>query len=359
MIPTCRSAPLRRSAALLMAAVCSLPAAVASKAIAASAPANPITCSTYRLPVKQFATDLTYKSIAAQLCFKGQPTADTPVQVLIHGGAYNHIYWDTPFKPEVYSYVQAATSRGYATLNFDRLGYGASDHPPAVTLDFNVAGYVTHQVVQKLRQGGVGGVRFSRVILNGHSMGALTAENEAANYHDVDGLIVSGIGHNFNLAPNLLTIFTPAATDPKFAGQLAVATYLTSRPGGRIGVFVSPGSYDPDIAPFEEGVEKDTLSATELSSLTVDTSDQVQLTQRITVPVLFAQGRYDQLWCNRTGDCNTDPQALKEASYWAPGVSFTRVVILDAGHSINSNLTAPDFFQQTFSWLSAHNLAPR
>ena len=91
----------------------------------------------------------------------------------------------------------------------------------------------------------------------------------------------------------------------------------------------------------------------------VDTSDQVQLTQRITVPVLFAQGSYDQLWCNRTGDRQTDPQALKEASYWSGGVSFTRVVIPDAGHSINSNLTAPDFFELTFSWLRAHDLAPR
>ena len=57
----------------------------------------------YRLQVKQFAADLTYQSIAAQLCFRGQPTADTPVQVLIHGGAYDQTHWDTPFKPEVYS----------------------------------------------------------------------------------------------------------------------------------------------------------------------------------------------------------------------------------------------------------------
>ena len=359
MIVTCRSPSLRLVAVLLSAVVSSSPAVAAHGGSTASASSNPITCSTYRLPVKQFATDLTFKSIAAQLCFREQPTADTPVQVLIHGGAYNHTYWDTPFKPAVYSYVQEATMRGYATLNFDRLGYGASDHPPAETLDFKVAGFVTHQLVQMLRGGKIGGFHFDRVILNGHSMGALTAENEAANYDDIDGLIVTGIGHNFNLAPNLLTIFVPAATDPKFIGQPALASYLTSRPGGRIDVFVAPGSYDPDIASYEEGIEKDTLSPTELSSLTIDTSDQVQLTQRITVPVLFAQGRYDQLWCNRTGDCKTDPQALKEAFYWSPGVSFTRVVIPDAGHSINSNLTAPEFFDLTFSWLSKHELAPR
>ncbi len=323
-----------------------------------SAPSVPVQCITNYVGVKQFPTDVAYQYIWGQLCFRQQPTSATPVQVLIHGGAYNHTYWDTPFKPETYSYVQAATARGYATFNFDRLGYGASSRPLAVTLDFNVAGYVTHQLVQMLRAGHWG-VGFTKVILNGHSMGALAAENEAANYNDINGLIVSGIGHDFNITPNLLTIFVPAATDPKFIGQLDAATYLTSRPGGRIGVFVAPGSYDPGIVPFEEGVEKDTLSATELSSLTTDTSDLNQLTQRITVPTLFAQGRYDQLWCNRTGDCETDPQALKEASYWQPSTSFTHVIIPDAGHSINSNLSAPTFFATTFSWLTEHSLAPQ
>ena len=352
-----RVGPCSLMAATLVAALSWSPSLAAAQT-SSQASANPITCKTFKLRVKQYITDVSFHNIAAQLCFRGQVTPDTPVQVLIHGGAYNHTYWDTPFRPETYSYVQAATLQGYATLNFDRLGYGASDHPPAVTLNFNVAGFVTHQLVQMLRQGGLG-VTFNKVILNGHSMGALAAENEAANYKDVDGLIVSGIGHDFNLTPNLATIFTPAAVDPKFVGQPALATYLTSRPGGRIGVFVAPGSYDPDIVAYEEGVEKDTLSATELTSLTVDTSDQVQLTQRITAPVLFAQGRYDQLWCNRTGDCETDPQAGKEASYWRPDVSFTRVVIPDAGHSINSNLTAPDFFAVTFAWLNQHKLAPR
>lgn len=330
----------------------------ARAATPAAASSGPLQCNTYIFKVKQFATDIIRQSVWGQLCFRGQITADTPVQLLLHGGAYNHTYWDSPFQPERYSYVQAATKRGYATLNIDRLGYGQSDHPVATTLNFDVAGFITHQLVQTLRAGLLG-VRFNRVILNGHSMGALTAEKEAATYHDVDGLIVSGIGHNLSPPPDQLTTFTPAATDPKFIGQLALATYLTSRPNVRISVFVARGSYDPAIAPVEEGVLKDTLAPTEFLALPNDTSDQNQLTQNITTPVLFAQGRYDQIWCTRTFDCETDPQALKEGSYWSPGISFTRVVIPDAGHSINSNLSAPTFFDATFSWLEQHGLAPR
>lgn len=334
-------------------------ATAARAAPAAAAASAPLQCQTYIFMVKQFETDIVRQSVWGQLCFRGRITSDTPVQLLIHGGAYNHTYWDSPFQPERYSYVQAATKRGYATLNIDRLGYGQSDHPVATTLNFNVAGYITHQLVQTLRSGVLLGTRFTRVILNGHSMGALTAENEAANYHDVDGLIVTGIGHNLNPPPEQLTTFTPAATDPKFIGRLALATYLTSRPNVRISVFVARGSYDPAIVPVEEGVLKDTLSPTEFLALPMDTSDQTQLTQKITAPVLFAQGRYDQIWCTGTFDCTTDPQALKEPSYWTSSASFTRVVIPDAGHSINSNLSAPTFYDATFTWLEQHGLAPR
>lgn len=313
-------------------------------------------CRAYSFKVLQTATDTTRQSVWGQLCYRRKFTSKTPVQVLIHGGGYNHTYWDSPFKPDTYSYVRAATRRGYATLNFDRLGYGLSDHPDPMSLNFNVAGFVTHQLVGALRDGSLGS-RFSRVILNGHSMGAAAAENEAANYKDVDGVILSGIGHNFS-AFQSATAFYPAVLDPKFGTKVPLG-YLTTVPGQRLKAFVSPGTYDPDIVSTEEGVEKDTLSANELMSLSDDTSDTSTVTQRITSPVLFAQGRYDQLWCNGTGDCTTDPQAAKEPTYYKPGVSFTREVIPSAGHSINSSVTAPAFYRRTFFWLTKRKLAPK
>jgi hypothetical protein len=35
------------------------------------------------------------------------------------------------------------TQRGFITLNLDRLGYGFSDHPPSVTLNFDVTAFNT------------------------------------------------------------------------------------------------------------------------------------------------------------------------------------------------------------------------
>ncbi|MDQ6727638.1 MAG: hypothetical protein M3066_15935 [Actinomycetota bacterium] len=76
----------------------------------------------------------------------------------------------------------------------------------------------------------------------------------------------------------------------------------------------------------------------------------------IRAPVLYAQGQYDAIWCGGTGDCNTDPQAAKEWTYYSPGVSFSRVVVPGVGHSVNSSINAPQFYGATFSWLKGHGL---
>jgi pimeloyl-ACP methyl ester carboxylesterase len=251
----------------------------------------------------------------------------------------------------------AATQHGYATLNIDRLGSGNSDRPNALTLNFDVAGFVTHQLVTALRAGSVG-PQFEKVILNGHSMGALAAQNEASRFHDVDGLIVTGIGHNSTAAgpPPSLLDFYPASLDPKFVTDLSTLGYLTTLPGHRAHAFIGAGTIEPGMNAVEETTMKDTFSPVELVALILDTSDSSKLTFGIRAPVLYAQGQYDAIWCGGTGDCNTDPQAAKESKYYSPGVSFTRVVIPKAGHSVNSSITAPQFYDASFSWLTAHHL---
>ncbi len=350
--------------------VCAAMCALVAPTCAAAEPAPPVadlgvasspsgaSCQAYSFKILQNAGDATRQSVWGELCHRAPLTGKTPVQVLIHGGAYNHTYWDNPYHPATYSYVKWATDRGYATLNIDRLGYGQSDHPDPTTLNFDVAGFVTHQLVMALRQGALG-PQFSTVILNGHSMGAMAAENEAANYKDIDGIILTGIGHNLfgNKPPPASFDFSPAATDPRYVGQPEVAGYLTTRPGSRTDAFITPGTIEPGMVSVEENTLKDTMSANELTSMQQQTNDG-GITMRIRAPVLFAQGRFDSLWCSRSGDCTTDPQAAMESSYYAPGVSFTRIVIDKAGHSVNSCVTAPEFYADTFSWLNRVHLAP-
>jgi pimeloyl-ACP methyl ester carboxylesterase len=313
-------------------------------------------CKDLSFAVHQFENDSNVQQVYGQFCSRGAIGQTTPVQILIHGGSYNHAYWDWPYQPEKYSYVAAATKKGYATLNIDRLGYGRSDHPLPVTLDFRVAGYVTHQLVQYLRSGAVG-PQFEKVILNGHSMGGLTAQREASAYKDVDGVIVTGVGHNF--APKgiaqVADKFYPADLDPKFLGKIPPG-YLTTLPGNRAKTFVQPGDYDPGIEPVEEDL-KDTLSPTELTGITLDSYDP-SITRGIEAPVLYALGQHDLIWCPTTEDCNTDPQPAAEGSFYGAAAEYSSYIVPDSAHSVNVTASAPLFYDATFRWMADKGLAP-
>ncbi len=326
---------------------------VAPAAAGADSPSG-ADCRGLYFPVHQSEGDPKVQRVYGEFCSRGDVTSKTPVQILIHGGTYNHAYWDWPNQPDTNSYVNAATQAGFATLNIDRLGYGRSDHPDPLTLDFRVAGHVTHQLVQYLRSGALG-PKFDTVVLNGHSMGGLTAQHEASTYKDVDAVIVTGVGHNF--APQGLAHvadkFYPAALDPKFAGKLPVG-YLTTVPGNRAKTFVEPGAYDPAIAPIEERL-KDTVSPTELTGITAD-SYNPEITRGIEAPVLYALGQYDLIWCPTTKDCNSDPQARDEANYYGPKAKYTQYIVQTSGHSINVTKAAPDFYGKTLRWLAEHGI---
>lgn len=173
--------------------------------------------------------------IYGQLCVPdGGSKADT-VQLLVHGGTYDHNYFDWPQDPARYSYVDKALKAGYATFNVDRLGDGDSSHPPGALDTFGNGAEAMHQVIGKLRHGEIGGHAFSRVVWVGHSMGSLTAWFEAQRYHDVDAFVLTGILHNVKttFASKLVNLVYPAMLDGKFRGKILDPGYTTSLPGTR------------------------------------------------------------------------------------------------------------------------------
>jgi hypothetical protein len=100
---------------------------------------KPLQCESHVLPVTLSALNPTVYHIASWLCYQGSLSQHHSVQVLVHGATYGHSYWDFTFQPDMYSYVKYMTNAGYATFNFDRIGIGVSDHPPAalVTIQSN------------------------------------------------------------------------------------------------------------------------------------------------------------------------------------------------------------------------------
>src|SRR5215470_14436202 len=86
-------------------------------------------CEEVLFPVALAPGQPTEFTVVGQLCARG-PIHGKTIQVLVHGATYDHNIWDWPFQPERYSYVQAVTAAGYATLNMDRLGHGRSSRVP-------------------------------------------------------------------------------------------------------------------------------------------------------------------------------------------------------------------------------------
>jgi pimeloyl-ACP methyl ester carboxylesterase len=307
---------------------------------ARAATTNPnLICKESRLAVAIAEGQPANYEVFGRLCYK--PNNKNIVHLLIHGGASSHLYWDFPLSPEKYSYVRKLTQAGYATFNFDRIGIGQSDHPPADLVTIQANAFVTRQIVQALRDGRLG--TFSKVILVGHSLGSGIAIVEAGQYGDVDGVILMGFLHATGPGfLNAVTSLYPAQNDPRFAGQ-NLPGYFTSIPGMRSFIYWTPNT-DPDVMALEE-LAKETITTGELNTFPpIVLSPASSLA--IHVPVLIVIGQYDDLFCTPP-QC---PEAQVEPGYYSPDAQVEVMVIPNAGHMLNLHRNAPSVFATVLEW---------
>jgi pimeloyl-ACP methyl ester carboxylesterase len=297
-------------------------------------------CQESRLAVALAAGQPADYEVAGRLCYK--PNRKNIVHLLISGGTEGHTYWDFPLQPERYSYVRALTNAGYATFNFDRIGIGESDHPPADQVTIEANAFVVHQIVQALRDGRLGA--FAKIILVGHSLGSGIAMVEAGQYSDVDGVILTGFLHAAGPAfASLGPIIYPAKNDPRFAGQNIPDGYLTTLPGTRSLIFWAP-NVEPEVMAVEE-LFKETITTGELNTFPplVFSPNNAQ---GIQAPVLIVIGQYDNIFCTPP-QC---PEAQVEATYYAPEAQVEVRVIPRGGHALNLHRNAPSVFATVIEW---------
>jgi pimeloyl-ACP methyl ester carboxylesterase len=299
-----------------------------------------VTCQQIRMAVSLQDGQPANYEVNGRLCFK--QNNNNVVHLLLSGATYGNVYWDFPLFPEIYSYVQSLTTAGYATLNIDRIGIGASSHPAADQVTIQAAAFVAHQLVQALRDGRIGS--FSKVVLVGHSLGSAIALSEQAQFGDADGLVLTGFLHatgpEFAQVPNLVY---PAQIDPRFASQNLPDGYFTTIPGARSAFYFTPVA-DPNIIARDEQT-KETLTPGEINTfppLVVSPTDA----QSIHVPVLFVIGSQDNVFC-------TPPlcsEARLEAGLYPADAQVEVRVLPVTGHSINLHFTAPAFFAIAREW---------
>lgn len=305
------------------------------------------TCQDLQIPVTVAGLS---QSMYGRLCVPAGGAKT--IQVLVPGASYNHTYWDFPYTPEIRSFRLAMNEAGYATLTVDRLGTGASSRPPSTLLTSVTQAGVMHQVIQMLRSGTSPLPRYNKIILGGHSVGSAIAIIEAGTYHDVDGVLVSGLTHGVNAlgAVPILSSLVPAALDPKFIGKVTDLGYLTTIAGTRFSSFESPGPMNQTVANLDEST-KDDFAAGEVVD-TVLIGVVTTYSKLINVPVLLAMGGLDPAFCGLlAANCTTSATLYtSESPYYSPQAKLQTYVLPDFGHALNYAPNAPDLHAAVVKW---------
>lgn len=277
--------------------------------------------------------------VVGELCYK--PNHKNVVHLLLSGATYGDLYWDFPLHPKQYSYVRALTNNGYATFNLERIGIGESDHPPQNEVTLQANAFVAHQIVQALRNGQLG--KFSQVMLVGHSLGSGIAVIEAAQYDDVDGLVLTGFLHNQGPAfGDVAASLHPVQQDPHFTNHDLPDGYLTTLPDKR-SIFYSTPDADSDVIKLDE-LTKETITIAEAQGLPPLVADPNNV-QGIRVPVLIVMGEFDQIFCS--DGC---PQVQVEPTYYESSPKVEVRVLKNAGHDLNLHPNAPALFATVVDW---------
>lgn len=132
-------------------------------------------------------------SIYSKLCVPkdGKNKDFSTVQFLTHGGTVDSSYWDFA---SGYSYVDAAAQEGYATFSYDRLGTGKSQRPdPKQVVQAPLQVDLAHAIIQKLKAGEVGSIRFKKVVGIGHSLGSAVTQSVSSRFpDDFDAIVLTG-----------------------------------------------------------------------------------------------------------------------------------------------------------------------
>lgn len=296
-------------------------------------------------------------SIFCKLCLPSDPAKAAKVktvQLLTHGATLDHTYWDIA---SGYSYVDVAADAGYATLSYDQLGVGNSDHPdPIQFVQAASQVAITHGLVELLRAGKLGGFEFDKVVGVGHSAGSTLTQAITTSYpKDFDAVILSGTSTSAaSVALSMAAFnFVNANTDPSPKLRNLPAGYLTQQ--SAVGIqfaFYRHPNFDQNA--FERQVaNKQTNTLGVLLTLGGIIAPSVQFTG----PVDVVNGENDLVFCG--GNClypADQNKAVLAVFYPAASSGSQTYIAAGAGHSIAAHKSGPDSFAHMVDFLRANGL---
>ncbi|KAI1761297.1 hypothetical protein GGR53DRAFT_469445 [Hypoxylon sp. FL1150] len=307
-------------------------------------------------------------NINARLCVPLTKTnkSDT-LQIAVQGNGWDKRYWDVEVKSAEHSYVDAAISKGYPILMFDRIGTGKSEIPDAYeVVQVGTEVEILTQLTAMVRNGTL--LKSAKVLGNGTLPEQLNPTRIVHVGHSFGSLLIAGllIQHGDMSDAALLTGFLPNSTH---LGEVMVATFehdfapvsdparFGQFPSGYIvltsentlqKVYLTEDVLDPELLTYTEKIKQPEAVALYASSAQAFANPGAPFAG----PVQLIAGEFDFVNCN--GDCKGTytVEGIKNSTF--PGSSNVTVHLQpNTGHALTVAKNASAGFEVMFSYLEA------
>lgn len=271
------------------------------------------------------------------------------VTLYLHGLGFGEWMWHFTPVPS-YDYAALQARAGHVSVTVDRLGYDASGRPDGKKSCLAGQASIAHQIIGSLKHGtyaveGGKPIRFRKVALAGHSIGAEIAMIEAYSFRDIHALVL--VAFSYQNLPRAQVLLGPTFDLCRRGGEPAE----TGSPSG-YAFYGAPAPADFQSAMFKSAPQAVLDAAVPLrnrdpcgdtDSIIASLLDQKANLPKVRVPVLIICGAADLLFS--PAGCNGQAQR------------FTRNRRVDvqsvrsAGHAITLERTASTFRRKVSRWL--------
>lgn len=298
----------------------------------------------------------------------GEPNAETPVIVLVHGHSVTRGLWDA--SPD-FSVARNFARAGYLVIAYDRLGYGHSPYQrprgAGYTLTWSSQRAMLHEVVDQVKagsytfgatgscsaSGAIVGLRSPTVIVIGISAGGAIVSGYPGTYRDVAAAIQVGWS-NQGLASDAL-LYVGQTLGPQYAKGNDYATLFPTEEGCRKAL-VSPPSVHPsfDGTCRRDGVVGVPAPAGEVGGFLRTHVENLEAIKQVgpDIPILLVFQDPDFFF---SPDKNAE-----ETTYWQQncGCDVEAWTQAQTGHGLWMHTTMPGFTSKVIAWLHSKGLAP-
>lgn len=268
----------------------------------------------------------------------------TRINVMVHDAGTGGWFWDLGTAPR-FDHAGRLADHGETSLVLDRLGFDASPLADGRSTCLGAQATMLHQVVQNVKAGiysfvdrpGAAVPHGAEVVLHGHGIGAAVAQLEAAEFDDVEGLVVMG----WSDAGASQAAVVEGARQNRACLDDDYAPYGASRADFRDLLFATA----PRSVQRAALARRNATPCGDVASL-LGTVGALNLgTGEIEAPVLVLQGGRDA----RT----REPSAQAQADRFRSAESVSARTFQRAGSALPLEAQAPQVRRTVLAWLDA------